>query len=366
MTDDFLPLATKGVQGLKPYQPGKPIDELERELGISNIVKLASNENPLGASPLAIQAINKNDYKELSRYPDGNGFGLRAKLAEKLEVKENQITLGNGSNDILELIGRAFLLPEHEVIFSQHSFAIYPLVTKACGATAIVTAAKDWGNDLDAMLGVVSEKTRVIFLANPNNPTGTWFDKLSLTEFLKKVSPKIIIVLDEAYFEYVTEPEYPDGLAFLREYNNLIITRTFSKAYGLAGMRVGYGISNSSIADILNRVRQPFNVNSLALAAAEAALDDVEFIKKSRELNKSGMQQLIEAFEETGLKYIPSVANFIAVDVGRNANSVYKKLLEQGVIVRLVENYNMPGYLRITIGTKEENNKFIESLKKII
>jgi histidinol-phosphate aminotransferase len=365
MANDFLALATKGVQGLKPYQPGKPIDELERELGISNIIKLASNENPLGPSPLAIQVINKN-ITGLSRYPDGNGFSLRAKLAGQLNVNADQITLGNGSNDILELIGRAFLLPEHEVIFSRHSFAVYPLVTQASGATAVVTAAKYWGNDLQAMLDAITKKTRVIFLANPNNPTGTWLDKTSLLNFLKKLPDNVILVLDEAYFEYVTDPDYPNGLTFLNEYKNLIVTRTFSKAYGLAGLRVGYGISCNSIADILNRVRQPFNVNSIALAAAEAALDDVEFIKKSRSMNKLGMQQLIQAFDEMGLKYIPSVANFIAVNVGRDANSVYKKLLHKGVIVRPVENYDMPGFLRITIGTKEENEKFISSLKETI
>jgi len=365
MAEDFFSLATKGVQGLRPYQPGKPIDELERELGISNIVKLASNENPLGPSPLALQAIREN-IEEISRYPDGNGFRLRAKLSAKLGVPNNRITLGNGSNDLLELVGRAFLLPGDEVIYSQHSFAVYALVTQACGANAVVTDAKAWGNDLVAMAHAITGKTRIIFLANPNNPTGTWVDRTSLENFLKKVPSRVIVVLDEAYIEYVTEPDYPDGLSLLNDYQNLVITRTFSKAYGLAGTRVGYGISNDKIADLLNRVRQPFNVNSIALAAAEAALDDIEFIEKSRRENKNGMTQLTEAFEKAGLEYIPSVGNFVAVKVGRDANSVYQELLQRGIIVRPVENYNMPGYLRITVGTQEENERFLTAMNEIL
>ena len=319
---------------------------------------------------MAIKAIAAN-LADLSRYPDGNGYSLRKKLAVKLGVAEDQITLGNGSNDILELIGRAFLMPGHEAIYSRHSFAVYPLVVQASGATAVVTDAKDWGNDLVAMLAAVTDVTRLIFLANPNNPTGTWVDRISLREFLEKLPANIIVVLDEAYFEYVTEPDYPDGLMFLQDFPNVIVTRTFSKAYGLAGLRVGYGISSSSIADILNRVRQPFNVNSMALAAAEAALDDVVFIEKSKKINNAGLEQLRIAFDEMGLSYIPSVANFIAVKVGQNSktantNTVYEKLLQSGVIVRPVANYDMPDYLRITIGLEQENEKFIDSLKQVL
>ena len=370
MNNDFLPLATKGVQGLNPYQPGKPIDELERELGLKNIIKLASNENPLGPSPMATKVITAN-LADLSRYPDGNGYRLRNKLAVKLGVAEEQITLGNGSNDILELVGRAFLMPGHEVIYSRHSFAVYPLVVQASGAAAVVTDAKNWGNDLAAMLAAVTETTRLIFLANPNNPTGTWVDRISLQGFLGKLPANIVVVLDEAYFEYVTEPGYPDGLNLLKNFPNVIVTRTFSKAYGLAGLRVGYGISNNSIADILNRVRQPFNVNSLALAAAEAALDDMAFIETSKKMNTAGMKQLTSAFDDLGLSYIPSVANFVAVKVGQHtktlsAMTVYEKLLQSGVIVRPVANYDMPDYLRITIGTKQENEKFIGLLKQIL
>ncbi len=370
MDNDFLPLATKGVQGLSPYQPGKPVAELERELGLKNIIKLASNENPLGPSPMATRVIAAN-LAGLARYPDGNGFGLRKKLAVKLGVAEEQITLGNGSNDILELIGRAFLMPGHEAIYSRHSFAVYPLVVQASGATAVVTTAKNWGNDLDAMLAAVSEATRLLFLANPNNPTGTWVDASSMQGFLEQLPENIIVVLDEAYFEYVTEPDYPDGLTLLKDFPNVIVTRTFSKAYGMAGLRVGYSISNNSIADILNRVRQPFNVNSLALAAAEAALDDVAFIEKSKKINQTGMAQLTNAFDKMGLSYIPSVANFVAVKAGQDsmalsATNVYEKLLRSGVIVRPVANYDMPDYLRITVGTEQENEKFIAALKQVL
>ncbi|MFV1993367.1 MAG: histidinol-phosphate transaminase, partial [Acidiferrobacterales bacterium] len=256
-------------------------------------------------------------------------------------------------------------------IYSRHSFAVYPLVVQASGATAVVTAAKNWGNDLEAMLAAVTEATRLIFLANPNNPTGTWVDRISLQAFLEKLPANIIVVLDEAYFEYVTETDYPDGLTLLQDFPNVIVTRTFSKAYGLAGLRVGYGISNRSIADILNRVRQPFNVNSLALAAAEAALDDIAFIETSKKMNTAGLAQLTNAFDELGLSYIPSVANFVAVRIGQHtktlsAMTVYKKLLHSGVIVRPVDNYDMPDYLRITIGLEQENEKFIDALKQVL
>lgn len=372
---DLFSLATKGVQALSPYQPGKPIDELEREYGISNIIKLASNENPLGPGPKVIAAI-QNELSELSRYPDGNGFALKKALAKKHSVELEQVTLGNGSNDILEILTRAFVTPEHEVIFSQHAFAVYPIVTQAVGAKAVVIPAKNWGHDLDAMLTSITDKTRVVFIANPNNPTGTYLGEKELSDFLDKVPSHVLVVLDEAYFEFafdhkskadsIAQKDYPDGVNWVKQYSNLIVTRTFSKAYGLAGLRVGYSISHTQVADVLNRVRQPFNVNSLALAAAEIALNDTEYLEAGIQLNAKGMKQLITAFESMDLSFIPSVGNFVCVKVGGNAAQTYDLLLHEGVIVRPVANYEMPEYLRVTIGTEEENNRFIEALKKVL
>lgn len=366
---DLFSLATKGVQELSPYQPGKPLDELQREYGISEAIKLASNENPLGPSPKVISAI-QDELSELSRYPDGNGFALKRALAELHNVEIAQITLGNGSNDILEILTRAFVTPEHEVVFSQHAFAVYPIVTQAVGAKAVVVPAKNWGHDLEAMQQAITDKTRVVFIANPNNPTGTWLEKKELSLFLQSVPGNVLVVLDEAYFEFAhSDPlakNYPNGIELLSEYPNLVVTRTFSKAYGLAGLRVGYSVSHTQVADVLNRVRQPFNVNSLALKAAEVALTDVEYLEQGISLNSKGMQQLISAFEQMNLGYIPSVGNFICVEVGNNAMKVYDDLLYEGVIVRPVANYEMPQYLRITIGTEKENERFIKALKKVL
>lgn len=366
---DLFNLATKGVQSLSPYQAGKPIEELKREYGVSDVIKLASNENPLGPSPKVLSAI-ENELAELSRYPDGNAFDLKAALAKKHNVAENQITIGNGSNDILEILTRAFVTPEHEVIFSQHAFVVYPIVTQSVGAKAVVTPAKNWGHDLEAMQSAITDKTRVIFIANPNNPTGTWLAKSELTTFIKSVPQDVLVVLDEAYFEFadsdIAAENYPNGVELTKQYPNLIVTRTFSKAYGLAGLRVGYSISDPQVADALNRVRQPFNVNSLALEAAKIAVTDLEYLESGLQLNADGMKYLMSEFEAMGLTYIPSVGNFICVNVGNNAMKVYDDLLYQGVIVRPVANYEMPEYLRITIGTKNENERFISALKKVL
>ncbi len=364
---DLFSLATTGVQALSPYQPGKPIEELEREYDVTDIIKLASNENPLGSGDKVIAAL-KDELSELARYPDGNGFVLKQALSSRHGVQPEQITLGNGSNDILEILTRAFVTPEHEIIFSQHAFAVYPIVTQAVGAKAVVVPAIDYGHDLDGMLQSITDKTRVIFIANPNNPTGTWLDKDRLQDFIAKVPPHVLVVLDEAYFEYAREAEatYPDGSAWVDTYPNLIVSRTFSKAYGLAGLRVGYSVSHPDIADILNRVRQPFNVNSLALKAAEIALKDTQHLQEGIRVNKQGMQQLVAAFTDMGLDYIPSVGNFICVNVGDNAMQVYDDLLYQGVIVRPVANYEMPEFLRVTVGTADENTRFIEALKKVL
>jgi histidinol-phosphate aminotransferase len=365
MAVDINALALAGVRGLRPYEPGKPLEELEREYGIKNAVKLASNENPLGPSPKAIAAVNRH-LAELARYPDGNGFALKEALAHKYGITREQITLGNGSNDVLEFAARAFVTTDNEVIFSQHSFAVYPIVTQAVGARAVVVPARNWGYDLETIASAITDKTRLIFVANPNNPTGTWSRKDELKRFVAALPEHVLCVIDEAYFEYVDDPDYPDTMQWLPEYENLIVTRTFSKIYGLAGLRIGYGVSSPAIADMLNRVRQPFNVNSLALAAAEAALADDQHLQSSRHLNRQGMAQLVQGFDSLGLDYIPSVGNFISVDVGRAGAEVYEQLLRRGVIVRPVANYEMPNHLRVTIGTAEENNRFLDALEEIV
>ena len=369
MTTDLLKLATAGVQKLHPYQPGKPISELEREYGISEAVKLASNENPLGPSPKVIDVI-KASLSDLARYPDGNGHELKTALSSYLGVDTACITLGNGSNDVLEIIARTFVSERDEIMFSEHAFAVYPIVTQAIGATANVVKARDWGHDLEAMAAAITENTRLIFIANPNNPTGTWIDETSLENFLKQVPENVIIVLDEAYFEFIAHPvhghpEYPNGLKYLKDIPNLIVTRTFSKAYGLAGMRVGYALSHPDIANLLNRVRQPFNVNSLALSAATAALADKEHLEKCIALNAEQYKLYTSELENAGIGYIASAGNFVCVEVGDGAG-VYEKLLQQGVITRPVGNYGMPGYLRISIGTEAENRKCLAALFKVL
>ena len=351
--------ALPNITALKPYQPGKPIEELERELGLSNIIKLASNENPLGPSKSALNAIVQAS-KELTRYPDGNGFSLKAALAKHVQLTSDQITLGNGSNDVLELLARTFVSSNDEVIFSQYAFAVYPLVTQAIGAKAVIAPASDFGHDLDAMTTLISEKTKLIFIANPNNPTGTALAPKQVETFLKQVPESVIVVLDEAYVEYTTQQF--NTVAWLAGYPNLVITRTFSKAYGLAALRVGYSLSSPEIADCLNRIRQPFNVNSLALVAAVAALADKDYVEQSRQLNEAGLKQFVTGFEQLGLTYILSKGNFITVDVKRNADSIYQSLLQQGVIVRPIANYGLPQHLRISVGLGEENQRCLDAL----
>jgi histidinol-phosphate aminotransferase len=361
---DLLSVAVPGVRGLQPYQPGKPIEELQREYGIADVIKLASNENPLGPSPRAVSAVAAV-LKELNRYPDGNGFELKAALSQRLGVTPANITLGNGSNEILELVARAFVSPGDDVMFSQHAFAVYPLVTQAVGGRAVTVPAVNFGHDLEAMHGAITAQTRVIFVANPNNPTGTWMPADVLHAFLRTVPDDVIAVVDEAYFEYVEETDYPDCTQWLAEFPNLLVTRTFSKIYGLAGLRVGYGVSGTALADILNRVRQPFNLNSLALACATAALEDEAHIAASVSCNRDGMRRLEAGFRQLGLAYIPSVGNFVCVEVG-DAASVYEKLLRRGVIVRPVANYGLPRHLRVTIGTQAENERFLAALAEAV
>ena len=359
-------LAPDHIRAIAPYQGGKPIAELAREMGlqVEDIVKLASNENPLGISPKAEYAMQEA-LLDIARYPDGNSFALRDAVSHKFNVAPSQIVFGNGSNDILELAARAFLIAGCETIYSQHAFAVYPLVTQAMGATGVVVPAKNFGHDLQAMLAAISAKTRMIFIANPNNQTGTLVGKDELLAFLKQVPSHVLVVLDEAYDEYLSATHKSEAISWLSEFDNLIISRTFSKAYGLAGLRVGFGLCHADIADMMNRVRQPFNVNSLAQAAAVATLADDDFVARSYALNQAGMLQLTQGLQKLGLEYIPSFANFISIRVG-NATDYYRKLLENGVIVRPVANYEMPEYLRVSIGLFAENAKFLAVLEKIM
>jgi len=356
-------LAPDYVRAIAPYQPGKPISELAREMGLeeSSIVKLASNENPLGVSPKAMAAMQA-ELADIARYPDGNGFILKDAIHKKFGVSHAQIVLGNGSNDVLELAARAFLAPGVSAVYAQHAFAVYPLVTQATGARGIAVPAKDYGHDLDAMRRAIAADTRLVFIANPNNPTGTWLPKAALHAFLKSVPDNVLVVLDEAYDEYLADDRKSEAIAWLAEFPNLILTRTFSKAYGLAGLRVGFALAHAEVADIVNRVRQPFNVNSMALAAAAAALDDDDFVRRSRNLNDAGMAQITAGVQALGLDYIPSYGNFVSVRVG-DAGAIYQKLLKQGVIVRPVAGYGMPEYLRVSIGLASENARFIEALQ---
>ncbi len=363
---DISQLALKGVQKLIPYTPGKPIEELKRELGLSHIVKLASNESPLGTNPKITHAIS-NALPELSRYPDGGGYQLKTALSKKLGVMLEQITLGNGSNDLLEIITRTFVDPNCEVIFSQHAFAVYPIVTQAVGATARIIPAKNYGHDLEAMLKVVNEKTRLVFIANPNNPTGTLLTPEAIKTFISALPKTVLCVLDEAYFEFIAADKRTNPISWLTEFPNLIITRTFSKAYGLAGLRVGYSLSSPEIADLLNRVRQPFNNNALALVAAETALADTDYLALAVKTNNEGMAQLTAVFKFFDLEWIPSSGNFISVDFKHPAMPIYEALLKKGVIVRPVGGiYEMPNHLRISIGTEKENLFFIDALKTVL
>lgn len=359
------------VKALHPYSPGKPVEELERELGISNAIKLASNENPLGCSERAKQAIVEAS-QNIELYPDANAFYLKQKLAAKLGVKVEQLTIGNGSNDVLDLLARTFLDEHAEAIFSQYAFLVYPLVVQACGAKARIAKAlpvdndQPYGHDLNAMLALINDKTRLIFIANPNNPTGTWLGKEALKDFIDQVPGHIAVIVDEAYFEYVLEDGYADTLKWLAKYSNLIVTRTFSKIYGLAGLRVGYAISSVEISDLLNRLRQPFNANTLALAAATASLEDDEFVADSRRNNQAGLQQLATYLQSKELGYIPSVANFLTVRFGKRCDEIYQNLLQQGVILRPLANYGLPEFLRITIGTPQQQAVLMENLDKLL
>lgn len=360
---DLCELTPSHVRAIAPYPPGKPISELAREMGIAEteIVKLASNENPLGTSPRALDAMEAA-LADVARYPDGAGYELKAALADRYGVAREQIVLGNGSNDVLELAARAFLSPGTSAVYAQHAFAVYSLVTQAVGARGIEVPARDFGHDLTAMLASVAEHTRVVFIANPNNPTGTLLAPSELEGFLAEVPKTVLVVLDEAYYEYMAPQDRPDSLDWLGRFPNLLLCRTFSKAYGLAGLRVGYGLGHPEVVDLLNRVRQPFNVSSIAQAAAAAALRDEPFLARSQAANRAGMAQLVVGLQALKVAFIPSAGNFISFQVSDGAD-MYRRLLKRGVIVRPVANYGMPGYLRVSIGLASENDKFLRALE---
>lgn len=367
----ILDSALVQIRQLHPYSPGKPVEELERELGIGNAIKLASNENPLGCSPRVEEAV-REAARKIELYPDANAYYLKQRLGQRLDVGENQITIGNGSNDVLDLVARCFLERGVEAVFSEYAFMVYGMVTQACGATGRVAPAlaaggtMPYGHDLDAMRALINDRTRMVFIANPNNPTGTWLSADALLAFIESVPSHIAIVIDEAYFEYVDFDDYPDSLRWLPRFANLVVTRTFSKIYGLAGLRVGYAVSSPELCDLFNRVRQPFNGNSLALAAARAALDDEEFVIRSRECNRLGLEKIQSWCDEHGIETIPSAGNFATLRFGEASPAIYQGLLERGVIVRPVANYGLPDFLRVSVGTGDQLDRLFAALEELL
>ncbi|HVF62621.1 MAG TPA: histidinol-phosphate transaminase [Casimicrobiaceae bacterium] len=364
--DDPIAHASEHVRRISPYVAGKPIEELARELSIdpSTIVKLASNENPRGPSSSVKRALAAA-MEELPRYPDSNGFRLKAALASRLGIAPDQIVLGNGSNDVLELVSLAFLKPGDDAVYAQYAFVVYPLATLARGARGIEVPAADLGHDLEAMRAAITPKTRVVFVANPNNPTGTWIAPAALEDFVASVPRDVIVVIDEAYNEYLPPVRRANSVEWISRQPNLVVTRTFSKAYGLAALRVGFGIMNAKIADLLNRVRQPFNVNTLAQTAALAALEDTAYVDESRRLNDAGIAELAAGLHKLRVPFVPSHGNFVLVNVGR-ASDVNAALLREGIIVRPVANYRLPEWLRVTVGLPGENRRFLAALAKTL
>ena len=368
---DLSPLtpAYDSILALAPYQTGKPIEELTREYGVSDVVKLASNENPMGCSPRVTLAVTEQ-LGQLSRYPDGNGYYLKQALADFNDVNANQITLGNGSDDLLDILARSFVGADDAIVYSQYAFVVYPMLAKMQGATGIEVPAQRFGHNLKAMSQAVQDNpnTKIVFIANPNNPTGTQLEQKELRQFVASVPSSVLVVLDEAYIEYSPES---NNRALLDEFDNVIIVRTFSKAYGLAGLRVGYALSSVAVANLLNRIRQPFNVSRVGLAAAAAALADQDFIEKTRLINDEQMRWLEKQFDALGLGFVKSHANFIMVEVqvemeDITAASIHQALLEQGVIVRPLDAYGLPNWLRITVGVAEDNLRLIDTLRSIL
>lgn len=371
MSNPWLEHAMPGINGLTPYEPGKPISELERELGISNIIKLASNENPLGPSPKAMEAAHAA-LREAALYPDGNAFALKRALADHHGVDTGRITVGSGSDHILDLVARVFLGPGRSAVVSRYAFAIYNIVTQGASAELRVAEAHPadhpmaLGHDLEAMLALVDETTRVVFIANPNNPTGTWLKRGELVSFLDRVPDNVVVLVDEAYFDYVSDPDYPNAAAMLDDYPNLIVMRTFSKAYGLAGLRVGYALSSQALNDVVNRVRLSFNPNSLAQAAATAALDDKDHLEKTVSMNREELKKLDGGLRDLGLVTLPSACNFVTVDVERPGREVFESLLREGIIVRPLDGYGLPTHLRISVGLPEQNERLLAAMGRVL
>jgi len=353
------------IEQLPLYPPGKPVAEVKREFGIDEIVKLASNENALGPSPKAVQALQAA-LSDIHRYPDNGCYYLREKLAEKYGVDRSQLLFGHGSNEVIQLIVLAFLTPDEEVITAGQTFILYPIMSNARGARVLEVPLKDFTYDLEAMAGRITDKTKIIFISNPNNPTGTMADAASFRTFMQQVPADVLVVLDEAYGEYVMSPAYPDSLEYLRQGRNIIILRTFSKAYGLAGLRIGYALCPALLVNYMERVRVPFNVNYLAQVAALAALDDKEHLRRSQDNNQKGLAYIYAELKGMGLVYIPTHSNFLLVNLGTRAEDVYQKLLREGVIIRSMASYGLDNYVRVTIGLPEENERFISSLRKVL
>lgn len=352
------------IRTLIPYAPGKPIEEVEREIGIFNSIKLASNENPLGPSPLALDAMREK-LAQLHLYPDGDCFYLKRGLTAKLNVTPEQLIFGNGSNEIIELAIRTFMRPGDEAVMARQAFVVYKLIVQAVGGISQEVPLRNFTHDLEAIGAAISARTRIVFLANPNNPTGTIFRKAAWENFLKQIRSDVLIIVDEAYFEYVEAADYPNSLDYHQQGKTLLTLRTFSKLYGLAGLRIGYGIADKEIISLMHRVRQPFNVNAPAQWGALAALDDREHVRRSVENNQQGLKYLTAEFARLGIEYVPSHANFILLRVGKGED-VFNRLLAQGIIVRPMAGYQFPEYLRVTIGTMDENRKFIDGLRKAV
>lgn len=349
------------IRSLRPYVPGKPVEELQRELGLTRVIKLASNENPLGTSPKAIAAL-RGAQTTLHRYPDGGATQLRQAIADRWKVAGEQVILGNGSDEILGLLARTFLTPGDEAIMADHTFVIYKMEVTAVHGKPVIVPLVDWTHDLESMVGAITPRTRLLFLCNPNNPTGTMVSAEAVDRLMARVPEDVIVVFDEAYFEYVRNSRFPDAMEYVKQGRNVIVLRTFSKIYGLAGLRIGYGVSTSEIIGFLNRVRPPFNANSLAQTAALAALGDDEYVAKSRAVNAAGMAQLEQGLRELGITPIPSETNFLYFDAKRDGRSVFEALLREGIIVRHIEG----PMIRVTIGLPDENAAFLQAFKKIL
>jgi len=350
---------------ITPYQPGRPIEEVKRQLGLKEVIKLASNENPLGPSPKAVKAI-KNALGKINRYPEGGCFYLRQALSKKLKISPDNLIFGNGSDELIDIIIKTFCREGEEILTSEVTFLEYKIIAQQNGRLVRTVPLKDFKYDLSALKENIGLRTRVIFIANPNNPTGSYVHKKEVEDFILSLPENILVVFDEAYFEFVDRKDFPCALDYLKEGKNVIILRTFSKIYGLAGLRIGYGIARKEFIQYLERCRQPFNVNLLAQEAAQAALSDTAFVKKSKKIAREGKEYLYQSLEKMGIEYIPSAANFILLNLGQDGLEVFKKLLKQGVIIRDMCQYNLKDFIRVTVGTEKENKKFITALKKIL